>query len=180
MNAFNNRQHAMPGSACDAAGAQKETACVSWRSFTASWAELRLARHRSGSWHINPRYGLGVMKPNFVSNFRRGVQRSRFCWHASLSRSAIIPLMELLDSPLMIMTFVIVLLIEASSLLVLLLLVQIFRTKSAKYRALCRDLGGHDVLWGRPGRILVPLYSLFTVLAAILSVAFFILHPHLS
>ena len=37
MNAFNNRQHATPGFACDAAGAQKETACVSWRSFTWGW-----------------------------------------------------------------------------------------------------------------------------------------------
>ncbi len=81
-------------------------------------------------------------------------------------------------SPGMLTTAVVVLLVESLSLLVLLVNVQIFRTKAAKYRALCSEFGGTS-FWGIPGRVLLPLYVLLTIGVTIVSTAFFLWQPHI-
>ncbi|MDO8648870.1 MAG: hypothetical protein Q7R81_03740 [Candidatus Peregrinibacteria bacterium] len=85
---------------------------------------------------------------------------------------------ELFSSPGMITVLVIVLIVEALSLLLLFLNIQIFRSQSEKYRLLLSNLGDQSA-WGRPGRILIPLYVLMTLGATAVTTIIFIFQPHL-
>lgn len=78
----------------------------------------------------------------------------------------------------MVTVFVIVLVIEALSLLMLFINIQIFRGQSEKYRLLLANLGDQSA-WGRPGRILIPLYVCLTLGATLVTTLIFILQPHL-
>lgn len=84
---------------------------------------------------------------------------------------------ELFSSPEMTTVLVIILIAEALSLLLLFFNIQIFRSQSEKYRLLLSSLGDESG-WGRPGRILVPLYILFTLGATVLITIIFIFQPH--
>ena len=78
----------------------------------------------------------------------------------------------------MITVLVIVLVIEALSLLMLFLNIQLFRTQSEKYRMLLSGLGNEST-WGKPGRIIIPLYVLTTLFAALITGLVFVFQPHL-
>ena len=85
---------------------------------------------------------------------------------------------ELFSSPGMMTILVIVLIGEALSLLLLFLNIHIFRSQSEKYRLLLSDLGDQST-WGRPGRILIPLYILITLGTTVTTTLMFIFQPHL-
>ncbi len=84
---------------------------------------------------------------------------------------------DVLGSPGMIASFAAVLALEALSLLLLLLNIQIFRSQSEKYRLLLADLGDQSA-WGRPGRILMPLYVVLTIVVTAVSATVFAFQPH--
>lgn len=85
---------------------------------------------------------------------------------------------ELLNAPGMIAALVVVLVVEALSLLLLFINIQIFRSQSEKYRLLLANLGDQSA-WGRPGRILIPLYILLTLVATVATTLTFLFQPHL-
>lgn len=72
----------------------------------------------------------------------------------------------------------VVLVLEALSLLLLLLNIQIFRSQNEKYRLFMARLGDQGA-WGRPGRVLVPLYVCMTFAAVAVTTALFLFQPHL-
>ena len=85
---------------------------------------------------------------------------------------------EIFASTGMMTVLVIVLMLEALSLLFLFLIVQIFRSQSEKYRLLLTNLGDQSA-WGRPGRILIPVYVVLTLAATVVTTMIFIFQPHL-
>lgn len=74
--------------------------------------------------------------------------------------------------------FVVILVIEAISLLILFLNVQIFRSQSGKYQALLIEMGDESG-WGTPGRFIVPLYVLTVVGSVIVTTLVFVFQPHI-
>lgn len=71
-----------------------------------------------------------------------------------------------------------VLIIEALSLLMLFLNFQIFKSQTEKYRLLLSSMGGLDT-WGKPGRILLPLYIVLVLGTTVVTTSIFIFQPHL-
>ncbi len=85
---------------------------------------------------------------------------------------------ELFSSPEMMTAFLIVLIAEALSLLLLFVNMQVFRSQSEKYRLLLSNLGDQSA-WGKPGRILIPLYILLTLGVTTVTTVIFLFQPHL-
>ncbi len=85
---------------------------------------------------------------------------------------------EFFRSPGILIILVIVLIVQALSLLLLFLNIQIFRSQSEKYHLLLANLGNQSA-WGRPGRILLPLYFLFTLGVTVVTTVLFLFQPHL-
>ncbi|OGJ56425.1 hypothetical protein A3D88_03530 [Candidatus Peribacteria bacterium RIFCSPHIGHO2_02_FULL_52_16] len=85
---------------------------------------------------------------------------------------------SLLSSPGMLAALALVLLMQAASLLLLLVNRQLFRAQSGRYKKLLADLG--DVTaWKNPGRILFPVYFLLTVSITIATTTLFVWQPHI-
>lgn len=78
----------------------------------------------------------------------------------------------------MITAVVILLVVEALSLLLLFINIQIFRSQSEKYSLLLADLGNQGA-WGKPGRLIIPFYVACTLIAAAMTTVIFIFQPHL-
>ena len=85
---------------------------------------------------------------------------------------------ELFSSPGMITVLVIVLIVEALSLLLLLVILQVFRTQAGKYRMLLTNMGNQEA-WGRPGKYIIPFYVATTLGFTAATTAIFIFQPHL-
>lgn len=86
--------------------------------------------------------------------------------------------MQDFSSPSMMTALVIILVIEVLSLLFMVMILQIYRSQSQKYRQLLSGMGGQD-LWGAPGRVLIPLYTVLTVIATVVTVLLFLYQPHI-
>lgn len=85
---------------------------------------------------------------------------------------------EILASPGMIAALVFVLVVQVLSLLMLFLNVQVFRSQAEKYRMLLDHLEAGDA-WGRPGRVLLPLYVVAVLGATVVTTLIFIFQPHI-
>ncbi len=84
---------------------------------------------------------------------------------------------ELLGTPGMIAALIAVLVLQAVSLLVLFINIEIFRSQSEKYRLLLSNLGDQSA-WGRPGRVLIPLYIILVLCATVVTTLIFLFQPH--
>lgn len=87
-------------------------------------------------------------------------------------------MLELFGSTGAIAVLAVVLSLEALSLLILFINIRIFRGQSEKYSLLLSNLGDQSA-WGRPGRILIPLYVLLVLAATVATTLIFIFQPHL-
>ncbi len=85
--------------------------------------------------------------------------------------------MQDFSSPGMTLSFGILLLIEVLSLLFMFLIIRIYRSQSQKYWQLLSGMGGQH-LWGRPGKVLIPLYIVLILGATVVSVLIFLYQPH--
>lgn len=71
-----------------------------------------------------------------------------------------------------------ILVLNALSLLLMLLNIQIFRSQNEKYRLFLVRLGG-QAAWGRPGRWIVPAYVLTACGSVAVTTALFLFQPHI-
>lgn len=85
---------------------------------------------------------------------------------------------ELFSSPSMIATTVFVIGMQVLSVALLLLIIHVFRAQSEKYHRLFSSLGSESA-WGKPAKILLPLYVVLTLVAAVVMLFLFIIQPHL-
>lgn len=84
----------------------------------------------------------------------------------------------MLSTPGMTAAFAVVLVLEAFSLIWLAVNVQLYRTQLQKYRTLLSGFGDEKAL-GRPGKWILPLYVLLTIVLTLVTTLIFIWQPHL-
>lgn len=84
----------------------------------------------------------------------------------------------LFASPGMIATMTFILVIQAISILLMILNMHVFRSQSTKYRLLFRNLE-NEAAWHNPGRFLLPLYALATLSSSGVMIWLFVFQPHL-
>lgn len=85
---------------------------------------------------------------------------------------------ELWASPGMTVTTVLVICTQLISLMMLWMNIHVFRNQSKKYQSLMKTFG-NEAAWGTPGKILLPLYVISTVIAAVVMMYLFVFQPHL-
>ncbi|MBI2636351.1 hypothetical protein HYW84_03440 [Candidatus Peregrinibacteria bacterium] len=84
---------------------------------------------------------------------------------------------DLMSSPGMLASLIIVLVINAVSLLVLLSMIQVFRSQAQKYRLLLANMGNQEA-WGNPGRAQLIAYVALTLAVTTAAIMIFIFQPH--
>ncbi|MEK7591390.1 MAG: hypothetical protein AAB489_04250 [Patescibacteria group bacterium] len=85
--------------------------------------------------------------------------------------------MESFYTPEMIAALAFILIVQSLSLLLLLVNFRIFRSQARKYHALLSRFGD-ETGWGSPGRILMPVYIVLTMVLSVSVVVLFIWQPH--
>ncbi len=85
---------------------------------------------------------------------------------------------ETLTTPGMMAMLSVVLVIQALSLLILFINIQLFRSQSEKYSALFSSLDNEGA-WGKPGRFTLLVYIICTLAFTAITTIIFISQPHL-
>lgn len=85
---------------------------------------------------------------------------------------------EIFSSPGMIAVTVLIVVVQAVSVLFMMLVIHLFRRQRSKYDGLLRGMR-NDTALGTPGRILIPLYIVVTLVVAVVTVYLFLFQPHL-
>ncbi len=77
----------------------------------------------------------------------------------------------------MLTSFLILLVIQAVSLLIVFLVVQVFRSQVEKYRMMLTGMGNQGA-WGKPGKAIIITYVVLAILVTIVTTLLFVFQPH--
>lgn len=79
---------------------------------------------------------------------------------------------DFFSSPGMLTALVIVTVVEILSVGLMILNAHVFREQAGKYKRFLAELGGEEE-WGKPGSVLLPLYSVVTVVVTLITLIVF-------